>query len=249
MGFSVLTLNLWNVSEPLASRMTALAAGLKMLRPDIVCLQEVADDPRTRQRLSAFAAQACGLPHAADNKQLSILSRFPIERSYSVALPDVSEDEPRQMLMADIRIDDRLVLVANTHLCWRLEWLAERKTQVDVLLPAIERYRSANNAQAKILCGDFNDDPDSPALRAVLESGLGFHDSYAECHPVDAGSTWSRQNPYVHPSTTRDQRVDYIFVAGDLAPADCSVVFNGSNGLGLASDHFGVFCNFAFRSH
>lgn len=248
MRFSVLTLNLWNVSEPLASRMTALAAGLKILRPDIVCLQEVADDPRTRQRQSAFAAQACGLPHAADNKQLSILSRFPIARSYSVALPDVPEDEPRQVLMADMRIDDRPVLVANTHLCWRLEWLAERKTQVDVLLPAIERHRSANEAQAKILCGDFNDDPDSPALRAVLDSGIGFRDSYAECGPDSAGFTWSRKNPYVHPSTTRDQRIDYIFSAGELTPKDCSVVFDGSNGLGLASDHFGVFCNFAFRS-
>ena len=72
---------------------------------------------------------------------------------------------------------------------------------------------------------------------------------YAECHPDDAGFTWSRKNPYVHPSTTRDQRIDYIFAAGDLTPKDCSVVFDGSNGRGLASDHFGVFCNFAFRSH
>ena len=249
MRFSVLTLNLWNVSEPLASRMTALEAGLKMLRPDIVCLQEVAHDPRTRQRQSAFAAQACGLPHAADNKQLSILSRFPIERSYSVGLPDVPEDEPRQVLMADVRIDGRPVLVANTHLCWRLEWLAERKTQVDVLLPAIERHRSANEAQAKILCGDFNDDPDAPALRAVLDSGIGFRDSYAECGRDNPGFTWSRKNPYVHPSTTRDQRIDYIFSAGELTPKDCSVVFDGGNGRGLASDHFGVFCNFEFRSH
>jgi endonuclease/exonuclease/phosphatase family metal-dependent hydrolase len=249
MRFSVLTLNLWNVSEPLASRMTALEAGLKMLRPDIVCLQEVAHDPRTRQRQSAFAAQACGLPHAADNKQLSILSRFPIERSYSVGLPEVPEDEPRQVLMADVRIDGRPVLVANTHLCWRLEWLAERKTQVDVLLPAIERHRSANEAQAKILCGDFNDDPDAPALRAVLDSGIGFGDSYAECGRDNPGFTWSRKNPYVHPSTIRDQRIDYIFSAGELTPKDCSVVFDGSNGRDLASDHFGVFCNFDFRSH
>src|SRR5665213_1430850 len=49
MRLTVLTLNLWNVSAPLAPRMAALVAGLKMLRPDIVCLQEVADDPGTRQ--------------------------------------------------------------------------------------------------------------------------------------------------------------------------------------------------------
>jgi endonuclease/exonuclease/phosphatase family metal-dependent hydrolase len=245
MRLTVLTLNLWNVSAPLAPRMAALAAALKMLRPDIVCLQEVADDPRTRQRQSALAAEACGLPHAVDNDQLSILSRFPVERSCSVALPDVPEDEPRQALMAGMRIDGRPVLIVNTHLCWRLEWLAERKAQVDVLLPAIERDGVAD--QAKILCGDFNDDPDSPALRAVVDHRLGFHDTFADCRPGDIGFTWSRQNPYVHPSTTRDQRVDYIFASGDLVPKDCSVVFDGSNGLELASDHFGVFCTLEFR--
>ena len=245
MRLTVLTLNLWNVSAPLAPRMAALVAGLKMLRPDIVCLQEVADDPGTRQRQSALAAEACGLPHAVDNGQLSILSRFPVERSCSVALPEVPEDEPRQALMAGMRIDGRSVLIVNTHLCWRLEWLAERKAQVDVLLPAIERYGTAD--QAKILCGDFNDDPDSPALRAVRDSRIGFHDTFADCRPGDIGITWSRQNPYVHPSTTRDQRIDYIFAAGDLAPKDCSVVFDGSNGLALASDHYGVFGTLEFR--
>lgn len=244
MRLSVLTLNLWNVSEPLVPRMAALEAGLKVLRPDIVCLQEVARDPRNEQRQSALAAEACGLAHAVDNDQLSILSHFPVERSYSVALPDVPEDEPRQVLLADLRIDGRLVLVANTHLSWRLEWLAERKAQVDVLLPALERHGARD---ATILCGDFNDDPDSSALRAVLASGAGFHDTYAECRPADLGITWSRKNPYVHPSTTRDQRIDYIFATGGLVPKDCSVVFDGSNGLDLASDHFGVFCNFAVR--
>jgi endonuclease/exonuclease/phosphatase family metal-dependent hydrolase len=245
MRLTVLTLNLWNVSAPLAPRMAAFVAGLKMLRPDVVCLQEVADDPRTRQRQSALAAEACGLPRAVDKGQLSILSRFPVERLCSVALPDVPEDEPRQALMAGMRIDGRSVLIVNTHLCWRLEWLAERKAQVDVLLPAIERYGMAD--QATILCGDFNDDPGSPAVRAVRSSRLGFHDTFADCRPGDIGFTWSRQNPYVHPSTTRDQCVDYIFAAGDLVPKDCSVVFDGSNGLELASDHYGVFCTLEFR--
>jgi len=243
MRFSVLTLNLWNISEPLAPRMAALEAGLKELRPDIVCLQEVATHPGTRQRQSAFAARTCGLPHAVDNDQLSILSRFPIERWQSVTLPKVPDDEPRQALLADMLIDGRPLLVVNTHLAWRLEWLAERKAQVDVVLAAIERHGPAD---ATILCGDFNDDPDSPALRAVLDSGPGFRDAYAACRPADPGMTWSRQNPYVHPSTTRDQRVDYIFSAGAVTPRECSVVF--ARGGGLASDHYGVFCNFEFRA-
>jgi endonuclease/exonuclease/phosphatase family metal-dependent hydrolase len=240
MRLTVLTLNLWNISEPLTPRMAALAAGLKMLRPDIVCLQEVAIDPHTRQRQSALAAEACGLAHAVDSDQLSILSRFPIEHSYSGALPDVPEDEPRQALLADVRIGSWPVLVANTHLSWRLEWLVERKAQVDVLLPAIKRHGARD---ATILCGDFNDDPDSPALRTIVDSDLGFCDTFAACRPNDLGYTWARRNPHVHPSTTRDQRIDYIFVAGNLTIKDCSVVFDG-NGFDLASDHYGVYGTF-----
>ncbi|HTT47830.1 MAG TPA: endonuclease/exonuclease/phosphatase family protein [Pseudolabrys sp.] len=239
MRLSVLTLNLWNISDPLAPRMAALEAGLKTLRPDIVCLQEVADDPRTGQRQSAFAAKACGLTHAVDNRQLSILSRFPVERSCSIALPEIPEDEPRQMLMADVRIEGRLVLVANTHLCWRVEWLAERKTQVDVLLPAIECHGAR---EATILSGDFNDDPDSPAVRAVASR---LTDAFAVCHPDKSGLTWVRQNPYVHHTTERDQRIDYVFFAGALTPISSAVVFNDTKA--LASDHYGVFAVFELR--
>ena len=242
MRLSVLTLNLWNINEPLAARSAALAAGLKVLRPDIVCLQEVEFDPRSARRQSALVAEICELAHAADQDALSILSRYPIARSRSVALPEAPRDEPRQVLLAEMLIEGRPLLVANTHLAWRPEMTAERKAQAQALLVAIEPYSTT----AKLLCGDFNDDPDSPAVRLLLGSGKGFRDAYAACHPDDPGFTWSVQNPYVDPSTTRGQRIDYIFASGDLIPKDCSIVFDG-NGLDFASDHFGVFCNFEFR--
>jgi endonuclease/exonuclease/phosphatase family metal-dependent hydrolase len=241
MRLTVLTLNLWNISEPLAPRMAALEAGLKTLRPDIVCLQEVAVDPRTRQRQSAFAAEACGLAHIVDDGQLSILSRFPIDRGYAVALPEIPSDEPRRVLLTDVRIGGRAVLVANTHLCWRVEWLAERKTQVNALLPAIERHGAR---EATILCGDFNDDPGSPALLAVKAHGLALRDSFAACQSGDPGLTWMRQNRYVHHTTERDQRIDYIFCAGALTPISSAVVFNDAKA--LASDHYGVCSVFDF---
>ncbi len=247
MRFSVLTLNLWNVNEPLANRFSALAAGLKVLRPDIVCLQEVARDPRSALRQSELVAQFCDLAHSVDKDGLSILSRYPIVRSESAALPDFPGDEPRHVLLAEMLIERRPLLVVNTHLAWRPEMMAERKAQTEALLAAIEHYNATNGAKAKILCGDFNDDPDSPAVRLVLDSDEEFHDAYAECHPDNPGFTWSRKNPYVDPSTTRDQRIDYILASGDLVPKDCAVVLDGSNGLDVASDHFGVFCNFEFR--
>lgn len=245
MRLSVLTLNLWNVNEPLAARFAALAGGIEQLRPDIVCLQEVAHDLQSGRRQSDLVAQMCGLPHVLDHHALSILSRTPIVHSHSAALPEAPRDEPRQVLLAETSVEGRPLLIANTHLAWRPEMIVERKAQAGALLAALARFAPAGEAQAKILCGDFNDDPDSPAVRLVTGGG-GFHDVFADCHPGDPGFTWSLQNPYVDQATNRGQRIDYIFAEGGLRPRDCSIVFDG-NGLDFASDHFGVFCNLEFR--
>jgi endonuclease/exonuclease/phosphatase family metal-dependent hydrolase len=247
MSFSVLTLNLWNINEPLESRYSTLATGLKSLCPDIVCLQEVSRDPRSARSQSELVADICNLEHSAEKKRLSILCRYPVVRSHSVALPEVPGDGPRQVLVAEVVIERRPLLVANTHLAYRPEMIQERKAQVEALLAGITRYRSTDGVKAKILCGDFNDVPNSPAVRAVLNSEEGFHDVYGECHPSSFGFTYSHKNPYVDPSSTVDQRIDYIFASGDLVPKDCSVVFDGHNGLDFVSDHFGVFFSLAFR--
>jgi endonuclease/exonuclease/phosphatase family metal-dependent hydrolase len=102
---------------------------------------------------------------------------------------------------------------------------------------------------AKILCGDFNDVPDSPAVRMVLANSEGFQDAYDRCRPNSRGITYSRKNPYVDPISTVDQRIDYIFTNGELVPTECSVVFDGGRGLEFVSDHFGVFCSLAFREN
>ena len=58
MTLRLLTLNVWNISGPLEPRYRALAAGLKKLRPDIVCLQEVCRDPKTGRSQAALVADA-----------------------------------------------------------------------------------------------------------------------------------------------------------------------------------------------
>ena len=243
MPFSVLTLNLWNVNEPLAARFSALAAGLQRLRPDIVCLQEVAHDPRSGRRQSALVAQACDLAHALDKDALSILSRFPIVRSHSEALPEF--DEPRQVLLAECIVDGRPLVVANTHLVYVEGMSAERKAQTEVALSAIKTFCANDGRRPAILCGDFNDVPESPPVRLVTDNG--FQDIHAQCHPGSPGLTFTRKNVYVPASYPQDRRLDYVFATGDLKAEDCAVVFDGSNGLDLASDHYGVFCRLGVR--
>jgi endonuclease/exonuclease/phosphatase family metal-dependent hydrolase len=247
MSFSVLSFNLWNINEPLDARYRALESGLERLRPDMVCLQEADRDPKTGQRQAELVAKMCGHKHVVDNDGLAIVCSAPITRWSTVSLPEFPGDFPRQALSAQLLVNDRSLLVMNTHLAYLPEMVDERRVQVEVLLASIQRPYSAEGPMAKVLCGDFNDTADSPAVRAVLDSEENLQDVFAECCPDCDGITYSCHNRYVDPSWTLDQRIDYIFASRDLAISDCSVVFDGNDGFDLASDHFGVFCNLAFR--
>jgi endonuclease/exonuclease/phosphatase family metal-dependent hydrolase len=247
MSFGVLTLNVWNINGPLEARHRALESGLKQLRPDIVCLQEADRDPKSGQSQAELVAKMCGHAHVVDHDGLAIVSSSPVARSSNVSLPEFPGDFPRHALSAELSIDGRPLLVTNTHLAYLPEMIEERRRQVQTLLTAIKHHRSSGRSMAMILCGDFNDTPDSPALRAVMDSEEEFQDAFAQCFPHGQGITYSCGNRYVDPSWTLDQRIDYVFASRDLAIKDCAVVFDGNNGLDLASDHFGVFCNVAFR--
>ena len=249
MTFSVLTLNFWNVNPPLDARYAALEAGLKRLRPDIVCLQEINRDPKSGQNQSELIARMCGHTHVVEDKGLAIVCSFPVVRSHSAPLPEFPGDFPRRLLSAELLIESRPLLVSDTHLAYPPKMIQERRRQAETLLGALKDYRSGGGrgGGATILCGDFNDVADSPAIRAVLDSDEGYHDAFATCHPSSPGFTYACHNQYVEPSWTIDERIDYIFASGNLVPKTCSVVFDGNKGFDFVSDHFGVFCRLAFR--
>jgi endonuclease/exonuclease/phosphatase family metal-dependent hydrolase len=246
MNLGVLTLNLWNINEPLEARHRALESGLKRLRPDIVCLQEADRDPGSGQRQAELVATMCGHTHVVEDNGLAIVCSSPIMRSSNVSLPEFPGDFLRQALSAELLISGQPLLVTNTHLAYLPEMIEERKRQAEMVLTAIKRHRSTGRPMAKILCGDFNDTADSPAVRAVMDSEEEFQDVFAACFPDCEGITYSCRNRYVDPSWTLDQRIDYIFASRDLVIKNCSVVFDGNSGFDLVSDHFGVFCNLAF---
>ncbi len=248
-AFSVLTLNIWNINPPLEPRFAALADGLARLRPDIVCLQEASIEPReTRSQAELIAARA-GYAHHLELRDLAILSRHPIVRSRIAPLPEFPGDGPRQVLMAEMRVGDGGLIVANTHLAYPPGMTRERLAQVEALLDAVDRYCSATGIESVVLCGDFNDVPDSPAIRRMMDPVTGFHDAFADRHPGQAGFTYARANRYADPATTVDQRIDYIFASRDLVSKTCAVVFDGGAGLQVASDHYGVCCDLSRRRH
>ena len=243
----LLTLNLWNISEPLEPRYRALAAGLEKLRPEIVCLQEVYRDPGSGRSQAELVADMCRLKHHVGEDGLSIISSQPVLRSAIEPLPQVPDDPPRQVLLAEFSVVSRRLLVVNTHLAYQPKMVEERRKQAQAVLAAIRRHDPKPGDCPKVLCGDFNDVPDSPAVHLVLEDEIGFRDAFAKCHPRSHGVTYSpTRNPYVEPSWTENQRIDYIFLSRGLQAKNCTVVFDGARGLDLVSDHFGVLCSIQF---
>jgi endonuclease/exonuclease/phosphatase family metal-dependent hydrolase len=252
----VLTLNIWNISEPLERRMSLLIAGLNELKPDIVCLQEVSPHPALSRLQSEIVAQRCGFAHHRfsltghwqnRDEGLAVLSRYPIARTATVALPEFPGDRTRQVLFAEIEIASHRMLIANTHLAYALHMTEERKSQVLALNGAIGDYRRKFEAHSVVICGDFNDKPDSPAIRAMLGDELKRFDAFASCNAGREGHTFTSKNPYVDGTLWPDWRVDYIFGDSELEPVDCRVVFDGNDGLAIASDHFGVFCTLGLK--
>ena len=243
----LLTLNLWNISEPLESRYHALAAGLKKLRPEIVCLQEVYRDPKSGRSQAELVAEMCRLNHHVGGNGLSIISSKPAVRSVIEPLPQMPDDPPRQVLFAEFVVGARRLVVANTHLAYQPKMVEGRRRQTQAILTAIRRHDSKPGSP-KVLCGDFNDVADSPAIRLVLNDKVGFRDAFYECHPRSRGYTYSPRNPYVARSWTEGQRIDYIFLTRGLKAKNCSVVFDNTRGLLFVSDHFGVFCKLQFTS-
>ena len=265
LRIKVLTLNLWNVDHALDRRSALLASGLRRLQPDIVCLQEVSQDPATQQARSELFAAACGLPHhlfsgigetaspgakamPATLEGLAILSRFPALGQQTIALPNFPGDYPRQAFLAELSVQNRKIVVVTSHLSYPPAFFRERELQMKQVLDSIDQFTSHGDVEAIILTGDFNDEPSAASVQAISRSRHGFRDVYSTCHPGGDGATFTSNNPYATPGFEPGLRIDYIFASPNLRPLKYRRVFDGADGLDFVSDHFGVMCEFALNS-
>ena len=108
---------------------SALAAGLKKLRPEIVCLQEVYRDPKSGRSQAELVAEMCRLNHHVGESGLSIISSQPAVRSVIEPLPQMLDDPPRGVLLAEFVVETRRLLVINTHLAYRPKMVEGRRKQ------------------------------------------------------------------------------------------------------------------------
>jgi endonuclease/exonuclease/phosphatase family metal-dependent hydrolase len=215
-----------------------VAGLIKEEAPDVVALQEV-DLGTTRAKgtdqTEAIAAVA-GFPHHLFFKAtrllggeygIALLSRYPIRYSRQLALPTPPGVEPRTVAQVILDVNGSEVSVYLTH----LSNLA-RRSELRLIQASFIARMMQDDHRPKMLLGDFNDEPDAPAL-LLLKHKLT---------DVLATRGHGSEVTYPMPLFLSDIRLDYVMSSSELSPKDAFVVRK------VASDHFPLVADFAIPS-
>ena len=266
VSLRVATLNIWNRSEPWELRLGAIRAGLRVLAPDLVGLQEVlrATDASLGDGQADAIAEGLGY-HVAFGASWdvggvqfgnAVLSRFPIVRSRHFDLPFGAVDEKRCLLFAELDAPFARVPVFVTHLAWRLHHGHVRELQVRAIADIVAAVAPTRTWEGfpPILLGDFNAEPESDEIRflrgqcSLRGKSVYFADAFGIAGDGSKGATFCRRNPFAAGAREPDRRLDYVFVRGPDKlgrgdPIDARVCFDQPVDGVFPSDHFGVVAN------
>lgn len=242
---SVVTFNIWHNQSDWPGRLAQILAELRALAPDVICLQEVLQNPELPNQAQTIAdslgyhvyfasVDSVGRPKRYGN---AILTRHPVLATHWRALDPA--DDYRNAAHLRLAWAGRPVDVYTTHLHYSGADGGEavRSRQIRDLLAFIDATAAGASV---ILTGDFNTLPGNASLRLLDDR---FLDAYALLHPgADRPTT-------LNPHAGHTPRwIDYLFVAraggrdAGLRPVAAEVVFDrpGPDSL-WASDHFGVY--------
>jgi endonuclease/exonuclease/phosphatase family metal-dependent hydrolase len=221
----------WNIRS-LRDDKTLVAASLRAMDPDVVCLQEVprfVGGARALRRLASAAGLDVMLRrHPA--RPLAVLARPGAQPGRAVTERLTYTPRLHRRTIAAVEIDlpgrPRLV-VGSFHLGGRED---ERVRHVPEILTALADLGPG----LRVFAGDVNETAADPAWRALVAAGL-----------VDAGA--AEDVPTSSAKTPR-RRIDGVFVGPGLAVVSCRPPRpeDVPADLALASDHLPVVCDLRF---
>lgn len=261
----VLTLNVWSPPQGkhIPERMNAIADKLIELSPDIICLQETFL-ANSRDILSKKLQKIWSHQHYFSagflGTGLMTFSKFPIIDSHFLRFSLGGKPEKikhgdyyvaKGIGLARIQTPHGIVDVYNTHPHAQYENTPDNEYAVytNTSLYEAVRFTHAQSPNYPIIfCGDFNTQPHELGYSIVTQLGQ-FADPFMHLHPNTTSITFSDKNPYV---TSESQRLDYIFLKGNIAPDSVVITFtdvphqteqptiaNQEQALAY-SDHYGV---------
>lgn len=214
--------------------------------PDILCTQE------TSGKFYRLLAAKMDYPHTFNLKKGTvILSRYPMEGGGEIPFGKTANST----LWVDIRIGKKLVRVYNIHLQSNKVTNATEKVLEEAELDDGETWQDIGSVLNKvgdatqiraeqaqllcdhiaqcpspvIVCGDFNDTPNSYVYRLIAQ---GLTDTFRE-KGCGFGTTFGGALPFL--------RIDYILTEPSFTTYACETVH------GQFSDHYPVFASIGIR--
>ena len=227
---TVVTFNLRGIHDRWWKREPLVIAGLAALRPDVVCLQEAATwclqarwvawrlSRRTGQRYDVRQARKRGWRGVLEG--VATLSRHPLNAAAALPLGGSGR--------VALRTEVRGLTLANAHLEHR-SFASELRRQQ---LARIVRWLQPGDAP-KVICGDLNDIPDSPALGALTET-------FRSAHGPDLAI------PGTSPAWNPHRVIDYVMVVEGVEVLEAGTCLDTPVHGTWPSDHVGLWAKLRF---
>jgi endonuclease/exonuclease/phosphatase family metal-dependent hydrolase len=254
----VATINLLNDLSRWSERRPWLVRELAALDLDLIGVQEVTTPlaHSTAHELAddlgggyeVFVCPKTGWGRSREG--IAILSRLPVESHVTLDL----KSQQRVAQSIRVRIGARSVVFANGHFHWHPGAHAARVRQVERV---IEWLGTLDPNAARILVGDFNGTPGSPAIarmrvayRSAHEVGHGCEPDFT--YPSPLVNRWSLRSAVTsgllrifsnNPGGSWRGTLDYIFISPVIRVASCGVILDRpspTNPSLYASDHLGL---------
>ena len=235
----VATLNIRNIADRWDERLPLLLADMRALQPDVIGLQEVVY-PMQQDRLIGSAGEGRYRAHRAwagrPEYGNSVLVREPLE---AAAEERLELGLNRSAIRVLLQLPGSTVLFAATHLHHVPGDEAQRDEQAARL---IDWLSGAPAADAQVVVGDFNAEPEEPACQRMRAAG--YRSAYAEANGDDPAVTWP--SGIQAPGMDTDGEpgcLDYIWLAGAVRASEARLAFDrpavGDPTL-YPSDHLGL---------
>jgi endonuclease/exonuclease/phosphatase family metal-dependent hydrolase len=247
---TVVTLNLWHDQHDWPKRLNRIVSELRGIRPDVLCLQEVLQNPNLRNQAETLAdSLGCHVQFASvDGPERPKRYGNAVLTPHRVLAGGSGNLEPADdyRAVAHVRFEwrGRVIDAYSTHLHHTAAGGAIRATQIRHLLAYVDSTRGKGPV---VLAGDFNAELGSPEMASLSERYL---DAFQSVHP---GATREEAVTFNKRFGPDPGAIDHIFVdrrtGGGLEPVASAVMFRtvGPDSV-WASDHYGVLARLVGKS-
>jgi endonuclease/exonuclease/phosphatase family metal-dependent hydrolase len=240
----VATLNIRNLADRWDQRLPLLLADMAALQPDLLGLQEVVY-PLQQDRLIGAGGERHYAAHRAWAGRPEYGNALLIASDLQVGEPERLElGLNRSALRIVVTTSEATLLMVVTHLHHVPADEAARDDQARQLL---EWLAAGPATDAQVLVGDFNAEPDEPAVDRIRSDG--YRSSFAEANGADPAVTWP--SGLQAPGMDTDGEpgcLDYIWIRGAIRVESCRLAFDrpavGDPTL-YPSDHLGLSAHLA----